>query len=156
MPKALKSCPKHYKSPNLVTLFTTLIRLLFKRQIREGLSLHKVIDLFFLIGPTPASFLFIFGLLKQTLLQFLKQINVKKCHVHPVYGTGIRTHNLWIVSLLPQPLDQGSRPKVIDLSIQLCNDQSYLTLVGLRTILNNRHRVNSSGAYLSSPNTLSS
>ena len=29
-------------------------------------------------GPTPASFLFNFGLLKQTLLQFLQQINVKK------------------------------------------------------------------------------
>ena len=26
--------------------------------------------------------------LKQTL-QFLQQIHVKKCHVHPVYGTGI-------------------------------------------------------------------
>ena len=38
---------------------------------------------------------------KQTLLQFLQQINVKKCHVHPVYGTRIRTHDLWIVSLLP-------------------------------------------------------
>ena len=31
-------------------------------------------------------------------------------NVHPVSGTGIRTHDLWIVSLLPQPLDQGSRP----------------------------------------------
>ena len=26
---------------------------------------------------------------KQTLLQFLQQINVKKYHVHPVYGAGI-------------------------------------------------------------------
>ena len=40
-------------------------------------------------GPTPASFSFIFGLFKQTLLQFLQQIYVKKCHVHPVYGAGI-------------------------------------------------------------------
>ena len=40
-------------------------------------------------------------LFKQTLLQFLQQINVKKCHVHPVYSAGIRTHDLWIVSLLP-------------------------------------------------------
>ena len=30
---------------------------------------------------------FIFGLLKQTSLQFLKQINVE--NVHPVHGTGI-------------------------------------------------------------------
>ena len=44
-------------------------------------------------GPTPASFSFIFGLFKQTI-QFLQQINVKKCHVHPVYGAGIRTHDL--------------------------------------------------------------
>ena len=37
-------------------------------------------------GPTLASFLFIFGLIKQTL-QFLQQINVK--NVHRVYGAGI-------------------------------------------------------------------
>ena len=30
-------------------------------------------------GPTPASFSFIFGLFKQTSLQFLQQIYVKKC-----------------------------------------------------------------------------
>ena len=39
-------------------------------------------------GPTPASFSFIFGLFKRTI-QFLQQINVKTCHVHPVSGTGI-------------------------------------------------------------------
>ena len=65
--------------------------------------------MFFLNGPTPASFLFIFGLFKQTI-QFLQQINVKKCHVHPVSGAGIQTHDLWNVSLLPLPLAQGSRP----------------------------------------------
>ena len=32
-------------------------------------------------------------------------------NVHPIYGTGIRTHHLKIVSLLQEPLDQGSRPK---------------------------------------------
>ena len=30
-------------------------------------------------GPTPASFSFVFGLFKQTLLQFLQKIYVKKC-----------------------------------------------------------------------------
>ena len=55
----------------------------------------------FLNGPTLASFSFIFGLFKQTSLQFLQQINVKKCHFHPVYGAGIQTHDLWNVSLLP-------------------------------------------------------
>ena len=32
-------------------------------------------------------------------LQFLQQINVK--NVHPVYGAGIQTHDLWNMSLLP-------------------------------------------------------
>ena len=36
----------------------------------------------------------------QTTLLFLQQINVKKHHVHPVSGTGIRTHDLQNVSLL--------------------------------------------------------
>ena len=35
--------------------------------------------LFFYKRPTSASFSFIFGLSKQTLIQFLQQINVKKC-----------------------------------------------------------------------------
>ena len=35
---------------------------------------------FFKYGPTSASFWFIFGLIKHTI-QFLQQINVKKCHV---------------------------------------------------------------------------
>ena len=52
-------------------------------------------------GPTPASFPFIFGLFKQTI-QFLQQINVKKCpNVHPVYSTGIWTHNLLNMSRQP-------------------------------------------------------
>ena len=42
--------------------------------------------------------------------QFLQLIYVK--NVHPVYGPGIRTHNLQNVSLLPQSLDQGSRPRL--------------------------------------------
>ena len=44
---------------------------------------------------------------KQTL-QFLQQINVK--NVHPVYSARIPTHDLWNMSLLLKPLDQGSRP----------------------------------------------
>ena len=51
-------------------------------------------------GPTPASFSFIFGLFRQTI-QFLQQSNVIKCHVHPVYGTGIQTHDLSNLSCLP-------------------------------------------------------
>ena len=54
---------------------------------------------FFLNGPTPAFFSFIFGFFKQTL-QFLQQIGMWK-NVHPVYGAGIQTHDLWDVSLFP-------------------------------------------------------
>ena len=64
-------------------------------------------------GPTQASFSFIFGLFKQISLQFLQQINVEKCHVHPVNGAGNRTHDLLNMSRLPWPLDQqGSRPSM--------------------------------------------
>ena len=31
-------------------------------------------------------------------------------NVHPVYYARIRSHGLWNISLLPQPLDQSSRP----------------------------------------------
>ena len=41
-------------------------------------------------------------------IQFLLQINVK--NVHAVYVADIQTHNLQIVSLIPQPLDQGTNP----------------------------------------------
>ena len=40
------------------------------------------------------------GLFKQTL-QSLQQMHVKKCYDHPVYGAGIRTHDLRNTSLLP-------------------------------------------------------
>ena len=41
-------------------------------------------------GPSSITFAFIFGFFKQTMRN-LQQINVK--NVHPVSGTGIRTHN---------------------------------------------------------------
>ena len=47
------------------------------------------------MGQPGPSFSFIF---KQTI-QFLEQLNVK--HVHPVYGTGIQTHDLSNMSRLP-------------------------------------------------------
>ena len=50
-------------------------------------------------GPTPASFSFIFDLFKQTSLQYLQQKNVKI--VHPIYGAGIRTHDLQNMRLFP-------------------------------------------------------
>ena len=51
----------------------------------------------FFNGPSPACFIY-FRLFEQTL-QFLQQINLK--NVHPVYGAGIRTHDLHNMSLLP-------------------------------------------------------
>ena len=63
---------------------------------------------FFINGPTLAFLSFIFGLYKQTSLQFLQQIYVK--NVHPECSAGIRTHDLQNMSFLPQPLDQGSGP----------------------------------------------
>ena len=52
-------------------------------------------------GPTPTSSSFIFDIFNQTLLQFLQQINMKKCHVHSVNSARIQTHNLRNMSLLP-------------------------------------------------------
>ena len=60
----------------------------------------EIIVFFFLNVPNPASFSFIFGLFKQTI-EFLQQINVKKFHVHPIYGPAIRTYNLSNMSRLP-------------------------------------------------------
>ena len=45
------------------------------------------------------TFLFIFGLFQTNINTILQQINVK--NVHPVYGNGIRTHDLLYMSLLP-------------------------------------------------------
>ena len=60
---------------------------------------NNVANLFaFLNGPTPASFSFIFGLFKQTI-QFLQQINVKKCPSSVQYR-----------DLNPQPLGCESPP----------------------------------------------
>ena len=47
-----------------------------------------------------ASFSFIFGLFKQTIQIFTKN-QCEKCHVHPVYGAGIQTHDLLNMSRLP-------------------------------------------------------
>ena len=54
--------------------------------------------------------LFVYFCLFEQTLHFFQQINVK--NVHPVFGAGIWTHNHLIMSLLPEPLDQGSRPTI--------------------------------------------
>ena len=52
-------------------------------------------------------------------------MNVK--NVHPVSGTGIRTHNFLITSLLPQSLDHGSR---VSLMFKPLNSNTCWSLVG--------------------------
>ena len=76
----------------------------------------------------PASFSLIFGLFKQTI-QFLTTNQCEKCHVHPVYGTEIRTHNLSNMSCLSQPRDQGSRPMTLTFAISW-NKSFYATGLG--------------------------
>ena len=50
-------------------------------------------------------------------------------NVHPVSGAGIQTHNLLIMSLLLQPLDQGSRPLKLYLLKELgSNFDAFLRL----------------------------
>ena len=48
-------------------------------------------------------------------------------NVHPVSSAGIQTHNLLITSLLSQPLDQGSRPKMSQLNLNKIAKSSALT-----------------------------
>ena len=64
----------------------------------DNFLICKFIKIVFLNGPSPGLYLIYFRLFEQTL-QFLQQINVK--NVHAVYGAGVRTHNLWNMSLLP-------------------------------------------------------
>ena len=60
---------------------------------------------FFLNGPILASFLFIFVFSNKNYNFYNKYV---WNNVHRVYGAGIRTHDIQDMSLLPQPLDQGS------------------------------------------------
>ena len=50
------------------------------------------------LGQPRPIIVFIFGFFEQTI-QFLQQINVK--NVYPVYGAGIRTHDLSSMSCHP-------------------------------------------------------
>ena len=66
---------------------------------------RKSVANFFLNGPTPASFPFIYCFFEQTL-RFFTTNKSEKCQVHPVYGNEIRTHDVMNMSRLPLPLDQ--------------------------------------------------
>ena len=59
-------------------------------------KMQKILKLiiFFLNWANPGLF-FVYFRSFQTNNTILQQINVKKCHVHPVSGAGIRTHDLF-------------------------------------------------------------
>ena len=59
-----------------------------------------------------------FCLFKQTL-KFLKQIPMWK-NVHPLYGAGIWTHNIWNMSLLPSTTRPGLPPSFYIFWTHLC------------------------------------
>ena len=63
-----------------------------------GLTTTICVSIFFKNGPTPASFLFIFGLFKQTLLQFLQQICEKMSIQYTVPGFEPTTFRSWVSS----------------------------------------------------------
>ena len=73
----------------------------FETDYKQVLGKKEYHSFFFKNGPTPASIPFIFGLFKQTSIQFLQQINVKKYQFHLVNGGGIWTHDLSILNHLP-------------------------------------------------------
>ena len=50
---------------------------------------------------TNPSLFFVYFRSFQTNNTFFTTNECEKCHVHPVSGAGIRTHDLWNVSLLP-------------------------------------------------------
>ena len=52
----------------------------------------------------------IFSSFQKYITNFTTNRYLCEKNVHPVYGAGIRTHDLWNMSLLPLPLDEGSRP----------------------------------------------
>ena len=69
----------------------------FQDQVMDDEELRKTI--FLKNRRTPATFSFIFGLFKQ-ILQLFTTNQCEKCHVHPVYSTGIQTHDLSNMSRL--------------------------------------------------------
>ena len=63
--------------------------------------------LFFKKWGNPGLFLVYFGHFQTKIITIFTTNWCEKCHVHLVYGAGIRTHNVSNMSRLPEPLDQG-------------------------------------------------
>ena len=91
------------KSPCL--LITFLLR-------RFEFKSHLDLQFFFKKWANPGLFNCLFSVFSNKHhYKIYNQLIVK--NVHPVYSAAIRTHDLWNMSLLPYPLDQGSLPRSI-------------------------------------------
>ena len=55
---------------------------------------------FFKLGQ-PRTLFHLFSSFQTQIITIFTTIKCEQCHVHPLYGAGIRTHDLWIMSLLP-------------------------------------------------------
>ena len=82
-------------------------------------------------GPFPASFLLIFGLFKHHYNFYHKYVWIM---IHLVCSTAIQTQFPLDMSLLPYPLDQGSRPVVVNYH---CRPVILLTVVDNRKVVRN-------------------
>ena len=82
---------QHYKQNNLFRPHSSLYN---KRILLKMVHTRSLFRSFFVF--------------QTNITSILLQINVK--NVHPVYGAGVRTHNLQIVSVIPQPLVHGFCP----------------------------------------------
>ncbi len=69
------------------------------RMLSVGYCNKKFFFFFFFGVPHSANFIFI----------IFVYVIASIASIHPVYGAGVRTHNLLIMSPLPLPLDHGSR-----------------------------------------------
>ena len=69
----------------------------------------------------PSLFSVYFRLFKKTSLQFLQQMYAK--NIHPVYSNGLQD-----ISLLPEPLDQGSRPPNVDARLEIVTSGQTATI----------------------------
>ena len=50
-------------------------------------------------------------------------------NVHPVYSAGILTHVIMNMSLLPEPLDHGSRPTYLLTTFLLISGEMFMSLL---------------------------
>ena len=73
--------------------------ILFHGSKIEKMSLLHIDCKFFKLGqPRPLVYFLSF---QADFITIFTPDQCEKCHVHTVYGTGIQTHDLWNVSLLP-------------------------------------------------------